>query len=89
MKMSKGDFTVLKKYCIKSLGEHNFKYWEKQYLYNGLSEKRLRWDMFWGASTLFRQENGDHLGDLYIKGLNDSHIDTALKTIAKELANEG
>lgn len=88
MKMSNSDFDSLKKYCCLAINEHGYNYWKTQYSNNGLSDKRLRWDMFWGACAAHRNETGEHLGDLYCKGLNDNHIDTALKRIIKELENE-
>lgn len=43
-------------------------------------EKRLRWDMMWGAV------NSSWVCDnIYPIGMHDTHIDTALKRIVKEL----
>ena len=45
--------------------------WDR-YQYNGLSHERMRWDLFHAAK----------LGNaLYNAGLNDNHIDTALRRI--------
>lgn len=40
---------------------------------------RYRWDLFWAAGC------SSFLNDMYDDGLKDSHIDTALRKIVKEL----
>lgn len=51
------------------------------------TDERFRWDMFWASMS----KNGRHNTEFYnevTNGLNDSHIDTALKRIVKELYGE-
>ncbi len=47
-------------------------------------EKRLRWDVFAAMPSLHRHplENA-----MYAAGLNDSHIDTALKAAMREMGD--
>ena len=44
-----------------------------RYVARGLSATRFRWDMFWAS--------GYQIQKLYDAGLNDLHIDTALRDI--------
>lgn len=56
-------------------------------------EMRVRWDLFHAAKNAARKAGADinsmdpsNPWDFYRRGLNDSHIDTALKAIMRELA---
>jgi len=51
----------------------------EEYTRTGLSEKRLRWDAFHAAKL-----NGFLCSTLYLY-LDDSHVDSALKQIVREL----
>ena len=54
------------------------------YIEQGLSEIRFRWDLWWISSG---NRSTDFIYELY-DYLNDTHIDTALKRIVKELTEE-
>ena len=47
--------------------------------------KRLRWDIWHTIPIAPRMAI---LNDMYVEGLHDDHIDTALKKIVKELSND-
>lgn len=50
-------------------------------------DRRFRWDMFWASMA----KDGRHNTELYKEvsaGLNDEHIDTALRKVVKELYGE-
>lgn len=49
----------------------------ESYSSRGLSDSRKVWDCFWASQF--------PIAELYDSGLNDSHIETALKRIGKEL----
>lgn len=46
---------------------------QEYYKRNGFSDKRFRWDCLWASKF--------NISDLYSEGLNDEHIDTALRDI--------
>jgi hypothetical protein len=71
-----------------------------KYISAGLSEKRMRWDLFWvvmrnitqddthpyylnGQWTRFYPYQADF--NIYADGVNDDHIDTALRKICRDL----
>lgn len=59
---------------IKEKGDLSRKYKE-----HGLSYKRFCWDLFYASK--FRVGDGIGItGDINIKGCNDSHIETAIKS---------
>ncbi len=47
-----------------------------------ISPMRSRWDLFYAAS---RHYDGFRISDLYVDGINDTHIDTVLRRVVKEL----
>jgi hypothetical protein len=49
----------------------------------GLSKEQCRWDFFWGMDKEYARKYslGRFSTRLYYEGLNDSHIDTALRKI--------
>lgn len=56
-----------------------------QYMRQGLSEMRYRWDLFWSTGIKIGDGKGVR-GDINLHAyLNDDHIDTALRKIVKEL----
>lgn len=74
MKMSKEDFAILKGIIEPIMKEVSF----EKYKAEGLSPMRYRWDLFWVAQRRSNMRLGIRL---YDKGLNDDHIDTALRKI--------
>jgi len=74
MKISSEDFAILKGIIEPIMKEIPF----KKYAAEGFSPKRYRWDLFWIAQ---RRSNLQLGCSLYEKGLNDDHIDTALRKI--------
>jgi len=48
--------------------------------YQGLTSKRYRWDLLWSSALSI------WVSDNLYPYLNDTHIDTALRTIVKDLA---
>ena len=71
MKMSKVDFEELKSRVLYEAQE--WPSWKAAYFAAGHSAKRFRWDMVYRARV--------DVCALYGKGLNDDHIDTALRAI--------
>lgn len=80
MKMKKEHYDYMKKSLSKfkdKIDEHR-----KFIIREGRAkdvEKRLRWDLFWGAKL------HEFTSSTLYTYLNDTHIDTALKRIIKEL----
>ena len=72
MKISKGDYEKLK----EAIAPHNSIFLRDTYEALGYSDERYRWDLL--------HRSGFKISILYNQGLNDSHIDTALKRIIKE-----
>ncbi len=53
------------------------------------AEKRLRWDLFYACNKIERANmNADFAERAYADGLNDNHIDTALKAVIRKLENK-
>ena len=67
-----------------SEGSKTFADWQEYYMEQGLSQKRFRWDL-WYIGGSYRTT--DFIYELY-DYVNDTHIDTALKRIVKELSWE-
>lgn len=53
----------------------------REYMKQGLSEMRFRWDTFWGIPI----ERRVPWANKVYKYLNDNHIDTALKRVVEAL----
>ena len=91
--MMKIPATILEKYTIEIkqlLSEHP--YYTKAYVADIAKQKdqkvkdidlRYRWDLFWFASSAMRKR-GEHV-DIYGLGCDDSHIDTMLRSIMRDL----
>ena len=71
MKMNPHTFAALSDACTGMLGQRPDA--ARTYREAGLSPKRFRWDLL--SATDFP------VGTLYREGLNDDHIDTALRRI--------
>jgi len=90
MKMTKRNYEYLKE-AIQDAIKHaervsgkSIEQWRQEYLRDGLTEKRFRWDLFWMSKSYIQPI----LWDKILDGLMDDHIDTALKRIVKELSKE-
>lgn len=70
MKMSGSDYRTLSNALSAVSGED---VWQRYYFEHGLSEERYRWDM------LRNSAGSDFIIGQYHKGLNDDHIDSALR----------
>lgn len=71
MKMSKENFAALSAGIVNS-GALDY---EGAYRDAGRTHKRFRWDCYWHASKKYESLRA------LVHGLNDSHIDTALRKI--------
>lgn len=79
--MKKDDYTDLESHIIAALEQHPES--ASYYRIKGLSPQRYRWDLLHN-----RTKFGLNIKALYDKGLNDNHIDTALRKIMAEHCNE-
>lgn len=84
MKMSPEHYEILKDACVKVIKARPTAM--AQYRGQGLSEKRFRWDVLWAAQAQNFLPTRYWITEvLYPAGLNDTHIDTALRRIIAEL----
>jgi hypothetical protein len=74
MKMSDELFNELNSACCRLM--INKPHMREEYAARGLSTTRLQWDMLWAS--------GFPVNKLYAAGLNDHHINTALRRIVLE-----
>lgn len=78
MKISPEHFAVLETVCKEKLAAYPDA--RDSYAKEGLSAKRFRWDILW--TTQIEGNTSRWICDtLYPLGINDSHIDTALRRI--------
>lgn len=79
-----------REYIASAIAEHDknrdLAIHERQYKSMGLSPKRFRWDCLhgcalsrWICDNIYRDGAGDYTG------INDSHIDTVLRGVMREL----
>lgn len=80
MKMLQEDFEELKGKILTLLEKHEItpESFTANYTHEGKSEMRARWDAFWYISPDWRK---DFMDKQYARGLNDDHVDTALRKI--------
>lgn len=82
MKINGSDYEYIKERVSKVIEDNPDA--EDDYREGGLSPKRFRWDCFWAAKVKIGDGVGTH-GDIVIPGgVDDAHIDTALRKIMKE-----
>lgn len=55
----------------------------RSYAERGLSHMRFRWDCYWAVQD--RDKRWEITKGIYDRGLNDNHIDSALKRIVGDL----
>lgn len=79
MKMSTAHFVTLKAACEKVLSDSPDA--REAYRAQGLSDKRFRWDVLHAARINGEPSYRFTCDILYPAGLNDAHIDTALRLI--------
>jgi len=90
MKMKQEHYDALKEqislFLDKVKQEHGRSFIDlhMDYIEQGLSEKRFRWDLWYVSSN---NRPPDFIDELY-EYINDTHIETALKRIVKELTEE-
>jgi hypothetical protein len=77
MKIKTADYNALRD-AIEYWFRGEFTAWKDRYKVNGLSDERFRWDCLYISRF--------DVSELYAY-LNDSHIDTALKRIVRELSD--
>ena len=80
MKMPKDRFVEIK-YIIADYVEHVGRRACFAHAEN-ISPERYRWDLFWGGC---RARPGGLSFNLYDDGINDTHVDTVLRNVVKEL----
>ncbi len=78
MKMTAEHFATLKEACHKVLTENPNA--QDTYHQHGLTPKRFRWDVLY-AAKINDESSSRWICDNLYSYLNDTHIDTALKTI--------
>ena len=80
MKMKPQDFAALKEAIghVKRKNDRSFEQIKTDYLNDGLTERRFRFDVLWAIPSKIRQSWFDRGVYGY---LNDDHIHTALKKI--------
>lgn len=92
MKMSKEDYSELSamfKQAIAETSRDGLLAHVRHIVASGQAgdvEKRVRWDLIWSIRDASKREA--FFSDAYKKGLNDDHIDTALRSIAKDCGLE-
>jgi hypothetical protein len=80
MKFTSKHLESLKIAIIES--DINIKEMKLKYNIEGKSETRFLWDLFWMSKWTKKEHKHYYEGDY-----NDSHIQTAIKSIVKELTN--
>ena len=80
MKFTYEHLNSLKKAIIES--DINIKEMKLKYNSEGKTETRFLWDLFWISKWTKKEHKHYYEGDY-----NDSHIQTAMKSITKELTN--
>ena len=83
MKITPQDYADLKAAIVGIFGNRKLADIAAMYKDNGLSEKRFRWDLLYSVQSVVRQPIFDRM----YKYANDTHIDTALRRIVKEIQN--
>lgn len=83
MKITNEDYKLLKQAIEPLMNEAV----EKHYVDNNLSSMRMRWDVLYASKVKIGDDVGIQ-GDINLYAyMNDTHIDTALRTIFKELGS--
>jgi len=87
MKMNATDYQLLKATIERKLvqGKVNLAEESKRYKEQGLSDKRFRWDLLRFAGVKIGNSAGTPGPFNLYDYLDNTHIDTALKAIVKEL----
>ena len=80
MKMLRHRFVEIK-YMILDFVDHVGRAKVAEYA-GTVNDKRFRWDMLYSAS---RHRPGGLSFDLYADGIDDTHVDTVLRNVVKEL----
>lgn len=96
MKVTPEDFKTIETYIRKFVNEqyHNIDLAVSSYALGLFPRadkvkdlnKRFRWDLFWGANSLYHKENQSSLLDG--KDYSDAHIDTALRRIVPTIPTQ-
>ncbi|HTS05545.1 MAG TPA: hypothetical protein VMP68_08175 [Candidatus Eisenbacteria bacterium] len=84
MKINQQDYNDLKNAIVGVVGNRKVSDIWANYQANGLSELRFRWDLVWHIQNIVRQPIFDRI----YKYAHDSHVDTALRRIVKEISEQ-
>ena len=84
MKINPQDYDDLKTAIVDIVGNRKVADIWANYQANGLSEMRFRWDLVWHVQNIVRQPIFDRM----YKYANNSHVDTALRRIVKEISDQ-
>lgn len=87
MKIKESDYNTLKA-AAQKVQKNSPEITPETYKTNKVGKdtnKRFRWDLYWSALKNLRGTNQNEFVSRIYKYADDSHIDTALKKIVKEL----
>ena len=84
MKINPQDYDDLKTAIVDIVGNRKVADIWANYQANGLSEMRFRWDLVWSVPNIVRHPIFDRM----YKYAHDSHVDTALRRIVKEISEQ-
>ena len=82
MKISQDHFETLKLWAIQQMKDDSITKEDWETLYNGFTEQRKLWDFYWFAT---KSAIASHTVRPLFYQYNDSHIESAIRKIYKEI----